>query len=234
MSDENDDYELEVVDEYDDSDVSQQMTSIDSGARIGDTKESIYAYIGPEDIKDPEGKLKVIIPNLYRNSTDEDIVKALDNIVFSQRYNPFLLNFKQLQASTNEKYKKRYESLNIPKNVYNLFLQYKEKIQRPEDISNDMDDSKSPELYASSDYKLNFGILDLSDKRDVDFVLNNMIPYLLIKIYMKKNYIVLRLMTDVKFGIVEDETYGKSIAPISYSTFIEFEPVKNKKKRGKK
>lgn len=233
MSDENDDYEFEVVDEYDDSDVSQTMTSVDTGAKIGDSK-SVYAYIGPENIRDPEGKLKVIIPNVYNDIPDQVATEALENIVYSQRYNPFLLDFRKIQKTNNEE---KYKEFDIPDNISELFLMCDEKIERPGDVSNLIDPNKMPELYGTVDHHTRFGRLDLSDERDVNLVLNrdNIIPYLLIKLYLKDKTVMFRLMTDVKFGIINDKEYGKSIAPISYTSFIEFKPIKIKKnKRSKK
>ena len=221
------DYEFEPEELYEDNDVTQEVSVVDTGAKIGD-KTPILAYIGPEDKRNPEGVLKVIIPNFANEIPDRVAIDALNNLVFSQQYNPFLLDFKKIDT---EKYEEKYKSFGIPNSVQDLFLMYDQSLKRPEDVSDLIDPKKLPEIYGAIDYTKRFGKLDLSDKQDIELLLNinTIVPFLLIKLYLKDKTILFRLMTDVKFDIIDDKEYGKSVAPISYSSFIQFKPIKRSK-----
>ncbi len=222
-----DEYEFEIEEEYDS--VSQNVSSIDTGVKIGD-KKPVVAYIGPEDKFDPEGTLKVIIPNFYNEIPDKIAIDALNNIVFSQKYNPFLLDFKKIDT---EKYEEKYKSFEIPNSVQDLFLICDQSLKHPEDVSKLIDPKKQIEIYGAINHTTRFGRLDLNDKKDIELLLNvnTIVPFLLIKLYLKNKSILFRLMTDVKFDIIEDKEYGRSVAPVMYSSFIQFKPIKIKRSK---
>lgn len=181
-------------------------------------------------------KMTVITPN-FENLSEQEVIYSLEHIVSDPHINPFCLNVEDLETAIDESYDDEDSNFldreGIPRNIKQLFETKEINPNGFQDLSKKLSKTVPIKLFAvdSEDPSYWFGELDLNDRHVAEYVLNHKMGYMLTKLTLKDNSIVLRLLVSPIFSLKRTEN-GEYVIFVSHSeNQIEFKPYKIKKKR---